>query len=275
MAVINLMLIFAVLHKITHLFMTNLQKEFIDILDEFGFDIFSIKMIKDCNHLSEKNIHQAVRTLTKSGLLIKLERGKYVRSSFVDSNVIGSFLVPDGCLAYWTAMNFHNLTEQFVNVIFVQSSKRRNVEKIIRNVRYKFVTIKEEKLVGYKEYGYANHKFRITDVEKTILDCFEKPQYAGWYQEIIKAFKNADINQNKLIRYCKISKNISVIKRLAYLTELLEKPKMEKFIDYALTLSIKPYCLFQIDGENNGKYNGRWKLVLNMDKEEILEIANS
>lgn len=270
------MFIFAILHKIRQRFsMTQLQKEFIDLLDEFGYDVFTIQMIKDCKRLSENKIHQAIRTLSRSGLLIKLERGKYIRSSFIDSNVIGSFLAPDGGIAYWSALNFHNLTEQFVNVIFVQSAKRRSEELIINNLRYKFIKIKPHKLIGYKEIGYGNHKFKITDLEKTTLDCFELPQFAGWYQEIIKAFNNANINQNKLIKYCKVVNNRSVIKRLGFLSEFLQKPNMEKFIEYAQSIVAKPYSLFEIAGEEKGEYNSRWKMIINMPKDEILEIANS
>lgn len=255
--------------------MTELQKDFIDLLDEYGYDIFTVQMIKDCDRFHVNQIHQAIRTLSKSGLLIKLERGKYIRSSFIDSSVIGSFLAPDGGLAYWSALNYHNLTEQFVNVVFVQSAKRRSEELVINNIRYKFIKIKPNKLTGYKEVGYGNHKFKITDLEKTIVDCFDLPHHAGWYQEIIKAFNNADINQNKLIKYCKIVNNKSVIKRLGFLSELLQKTKMDKFNNYAHSIVAKPYSLFEIDGENKGEYNSRWKLIINMSKDEILEIANS
>lgn len=270
------MLIFAVLHKIKPRFsMTQLQKEFIDLLDEFGYDIFSVQMIKDCERIPINKIHQAIRTLSHSGLLIKLERGKYIRSSFIDSNVIGSFLAQDGGIAYWSALNFHNLTEQFANVIFVQSAVRRSKERVINNVRYKFIKIKPNKLIGYKVIGYGNHMYKITDLEKTILDCFEMPQFSGWYQEIIKAFHSADINQNKLINYCKLINNKSVIKRLGFLTEFLQKTNMEKFIEYAQSIVTKPYILFEIDGEIKGEYNKRWKIIINMPKDEILEIANS
>lgn len=255
--------------------MTRLQKEFIDLLDEFGYDIFTVQMIKDCKKISTSKIHQAIRTLTNSGLLIKLERGKYIRSSFIDSNVIGSFLAPDGGIAYWSALNYHNLTEQFVNVVFVQSAKRRSEELTINHLRYKFIKIKPYKILGYKEVGFGNHKFKITDIEKTILDCFELPHLAGWYQEIIKAFYHAEINQNKLIKYCKIINNKSVIKRLGFLSEFLLKPNMERFVDYAQSMVTKPYSLFEIDGETLGEYNKRWKLIINLPKDEILEIANS
>ncbi len=255
--------------------MTTLQKKFIDILDEFGYDIFTVKMIKNTEKIPDSKIHQAIRTLTKSELLIKLERGKYIRSSFVDSFVIGNFLASDGGIAYWSALNYHGLTEQFVNVVFVQTAKRKSEEIIINNLRYKLVKTQARKLTGFNEVGYGNHKYKITDVEKTIVDCFDLPHLAGWYQEIIKAFNNAEINQNKLIKYCKSVDNISVTKRLGFLSELLRKQNMDRFIVYAQSIIKKGYSLFEIDGEESGSYNNKWKLIINMPEEEIIEIANS
>jgi predicted transcriptional regulator of viral defense system len=255
--------------------MTDLQKIFIDILDEFGYDIFSVQMIKDTNRLSVEQIYQAIRTLNRSQLIIKLERGKYIRSGFMDSFVIANFLAPDGGVAYWSAMNYHGLTEQFTNVVFVQTAKRNNEEVNINGSRYKFIKVNIRKITGYKTIGYGNHKYKITDIEKTIVDCFDLPHLAGWYQEIIKAFYQAKVNQNRLIKYCKIIDNTSIIKRLAFLSELLEKPNMEKFIDFALLHINKDYSVFEIDKTRKGKLNKRWKLILNMDEEEILEIANS
>ena len=255
--------------------MTGLQKEFLDILDEFGFDIFSVQMIKETNRLPVEKIHQAIRTLSHSGVIIKLERGKYIRSGFMDSFTIANFLAPDGGIAYWSALNYHGLTEQFVNVIFVQTAKRKNEEITINGSRYKYIRIDGRKITGYKTIGYGNHKYKITDIEKTIVDCFDLPHLAGWYQEIIKAFNKALINQNKLIKYCKVIDNVSIVKRLAYLSELLEKPNMEKFIDYALATINKNYSVFEIEKSRKGKLNKRWKLIMNMDEGEILEIANS
>ena len=255
--------------------MTNLQKRFLDSLDEYGYDIFNLEMIKKTNNFSDSEIFQVLRTLIKSKTIIRLERGKYMKSGFHDEFVIGNFLAPDGGIAYWSALNYHGLTEQFANVIFVQTAKRRNSELIINNIKFKIIKINSKKNMGYKTDGYGNHKYKITDVEKTIIDCFDLPQYAGWYQEIIKAFNKAKINPKRLIKYCKIINNKSITKRLAYLCELLNKKSLEEFILYAKSIISDEYSLFEIDGSKKGRYDSRWKLIINMPEDEIKEIANS
>ncbi len=251
--------------------MRKKQIKLLDILDEYGYDIFSLNMLKA--KLPDNELRPALKSLTNSGILVRLERGKYRRRNFSDDFVIANFLAQDGGIAYWSALNFYGLTEQFPNIIFVQTSLQKNYTAEYPKI--KFVKVKKQKLTGYSEQGWGNHKYRITDVEKTIADCFDLPQYCGWYQEIIKAFNNAELSAVKLIRYCKAIKNISAVKRLAYLTELLKKPKMEKFLDYAKATVEEEYSLFETGGEKTGTYNKVWRLIINMPEEEILEIANS
>jgi len=273
--VVNKYVIFAFLYNITHNFtMTDLQIKFISLLDNYGYDVFNLEMIKNTNLFHDREINNVLRSLTRNGLLYRLERGKFVRSSFADDNVIANFMAPDGGIAYWTALNAHGLTEQFANKTFIQTSLgKKNLSDKSR--QYEFVKVQGYKLFGYKTYGYGNHTYKMTDVEKTIIDCFDSPQYSGWYQEIIKGFNNAKMYQSKLIKYCKLIKNNSLIKRLGFLADFLEKPVMEKFIEYAQNTINKNYSLFEIGGEKKGEYDSKWKLVLNIPRDEILEIANS
>ncbi len=50
---------------------------------------------------------------------------------------------------------------------------------------------------------------------------------------------------------------------------------MDYFLKYAQSVKNEKYNLFESDGGKNGKTNRRWRLIMNMEKDEILEIANS
>lgn len=254
--------------------MGELQTKFLNMLDYFGYDIFDLRRLKDTGYFSDKEITQALRSLTKSGLLVKLERGKYMKNTFSDEFVIGNFLAKDGGIAYWSALNAHGLTEQFPNVTYVQTAKRFG-DFMLNNLRYKFVKVNNRKITGYKKHGYANHSYKMTDIEKTLVDCFDLPHHAGWYQEIIKAFNQATINSRKLVKYCKAIGNTSVTKRMGFLCELLEKENSGYFINYAQNAISKEYSLFEIDGSKKGNYNSRWRLIINLPETEIIEIAKS
>jgi predicted transcriptional regulator of viral defense system len=231
-------------------------------------------MIRETSLFTNSQITTAIWSLSKTGTIIRLEKGKYVRSSYSDDRVMANFMAPDGGIAYWTALSAHGLTEQFANRTFIQTAMRK--KSISENSRlYDFIKVPKYKLFGYKTYGYGNHQYKMTDVEKTIIDCFDLPQYAGWYHENIKALKNANLFQSKMIKYCKKMHNMSLIKRLGFLIDFLDKPNMEGFIQYAQKNIDNNYSLFEIGGEKEGEYNSKWKLVLNIPRDEIMEIANS
>ena len=249
------------------------EKILLEYIDDNGLDIFTINQIRESNILNPNELFISIRGLINKGFFKNIEKGKYCRHNFSDEFVIGSFIVSDGIIAYWSALNFHGLTEQFPNIIFVQTSKLK-LDKKILEVKYKFIKLKNEKLIGYKIIGFGNNKFRITDIEKTIVDCFDLPQYSGSYPELIKAFYNAKLSAQKMVKYCKAINNIAATKRMAYLSELFKKPKMEYFFKYTYSIINKKYNLFESDGENTGKTNSKWKLIMNMPEEEVLEIPN-
>lgn len=252
------------------------QIKLLKLLDDNQWDVFSLEMLNDGSLMNKDEIHQTLRYLTKDGTIVSIEKGKYRRRHFTDENVIGCFIVKQGGIAYWSALNAHGLTEQFPNKIFIQNTTRRgklSVQGI--GATFQFVTVKPEKAIGYKTMGYGNHTYQITDLEKTIVDCFDLPQYAGGYNEIIKAFNKAGVSAQKMVKYCKAINNIAATKRMAYLIELFEKPNMEYFMKYANQVKNERYSPFIASLPASGKYMSKWRLILNMEESEILEIANS
>jgi len=249
------------------------QLNMLQVLDEQEIDIFSLDEAKELLGDSSQDINEIVENLVHKKILSRIERGKYCRANFRDEKVIGCFLIPDGVIAYWSALNLHGLTEQFPNTVFIQTTRIKK-EKTVFGVKYQFIKIKNTKRAGKEIRGYGNHKYSLTDKEKTFVDCFDLPQYSGGYSELIRAFGQADIDQDKLIQYCKAIDKISVVKRLAYLTELLEKPKMSRFLKFAEGTVNPRYVLIDPFGKEKGAFVSKWRLRLNISEEDLLDICN-
>ena len=66
---------------------------------------------------------------------------------------------------------------------------------------------------------YGSRSFRITDIEKTIVDCFDLPEHSGGLAELIRAFSSAKHNGEKMIDYIEAIANIGAIKRIGFLVE--------------------------------------------------------
>ena len=258
-------------YQSTHL--TSHQIDFLKLLDDYEVVIFALDTVEETLEQPIAHLNEVVENLTQKGLLSRIERGKYCRHNFRDELVIGSFLVRDGGIAYWSALNQHGLTEQFANTVFVQTSQEKK-DKRIFGVDYKFVKVHPRKVLGYEPQGYGNATYRMTDVEKTLVDCFDLPQYSGGYAELIRAFAEAELDAEKMITYCQAVQNIAATKRMGYLTELLEKTSMKKFIHYAKAQVNPKYNLFDPQGIEEGKFVADWKLRMNLSEEAVLSIRD-
>jgi len=243
------------------------------LLDEYEIDIFLLEEIETKLNQRFDNINEILENLVQKELLSRIERGKFCKANFRDENVIGTFAVKMGVVAYWSALNLHGLTEQFTNTVYIQTTHKKT-DKSIFGVNYRFVKISESKRCGIIKQGYGNHAFYMTDVEKTLVDCFDLPQYSGGYAELIRAFAATPISGEKMITYCRAVNNIAATKRMGFLAELFEKRGLKLFIRFAKNQTKDAYNPLDPQGADSGSFISEWKLRLNISKEQLLDIAN-
>lgn len=112
-------------------------------------------------------------------------------------------------------------------------------------------------------------------MECTLLDCFDQLRYAGVWPDLLKAFVNAKLNADKLIAYVKQYNNKSLIKRLGFLAELLQKEELADFISFAKSNPGKKYSLFEPGGAEKGEFGIDWMLRLNNSERDILEMIQN
>jgi predicted transcriptional regulator of viral defense system len=241
----------------------------LNYLDENSYNIFTLKQIKsDFNHDFD-SVFRALKSLVKAGVILNLQKGLYCRPGFSDQNVLAYYLAPKGSIAYWSALHFYGLTDQFPNTVFVQTPTLIR-EKTIIGTHYKFIKVNPDKLVQIEVHGRGNSKFAITSIEKTIVDCFDLMEYSGGWEVLIHGLKSARLNNQKLIEACHAVNNISAIKRLGYLIEIMEKQSLKTFVNYALNKLNNRYNLLDPSGDHTGNYYSRWKLQLNVGAQDIL-----
>ncbi len=176
--------------------LTSEQLKLVRLLNEFEIEYFNLNEIEKSVNQKFKNIGEVVENLADKKILNRLERAKYSNINFNDQNVIGTFISQNSAVAYWSALNIHGLTSRFPNKVFIQTTNRKR-DKAILGVNYKFVTIPERKRVGITTLGYGNYRYAITDIEKTIIDCFDLPIYSGGFDLVVSAFSQAKLNSKK------------------------------------------------------------------------------
>ncbi len=227
------------------------------------------------SNLSTKSVQKVLYRLQQSGAIERIEKGKYLiiplgaeKGKYtLHEFVIGSLLVEPYSIAYWSALNYYGLTEQIPTTVFIQTITRKfNTNPNVFGVQYKIIKIKKEKIFGIRKEWIEETQINITDKEKTIIDCLDKPQYCGGIIEVAKALKNNKFNQKKLQNYAKRIGNSGVLRRLGYLCELLNiKIKLPK-------LNTRNYLLLDPTMPEKGSKSAKWRLIINLDEKVLGEL---
>ena len=246
----------------------------LNYLNENGIQIFTLDSIRMTFEVKWPSVLRAINALKAEGLLVHIQRGLYALPSFSDQNVLAFQLAPEGGLAYWSAMSFHGLTTQFSNTLYVQSPSPVRSGTVM-DIEFKFIKVKTVKAQCYDTIGRGNGKFRVSSIEKTIVDCLDLPKYSPGWAELIKAIFKANLNSKKLIKAADAITNISVTKRLGYLLKLMQKPNQKTFLKYAQTKVNAKYDLLDSESEDIGPFNKQWRLRLNVSESEILNNLNN
>jgi len=137
-----------------------------------------------------------------------------------------------------------------------------------------FITVKEKSIWGIKEVWINNkEKIRISNIEKTIIDCLTYPQYCGGITEIAKGIWiiKDKINYKILLNYVNRHNKNVVAKRLGRLLELLNIGdlkillELKKYVKDRYDLFDPTLSLKRIDKNS-------WRLIDNVGQKQIKNV---
>ena len=252
---------------------SDYKAQILRIITDNELTVFSIDDIISLSGYKYPQIKYALSVLLTDEQIYRIQAGLFCVRNFQNPYVIANEMRKNSQIAYWSALNLHGLTEQFPNMIYSQSNSPKS-DRTLHNVLYKFVKVKPEKMIGGIQIGYGNEVFRITDVEKTLLDCFDLPQYSGGYAELIRAFYSAKISSIRLLDYGLKMNNLAILKRMAFLSELFEMKGFTRFQQEVLKRMNLRYTLIDPLSFNIGEFNAKWHIRLNIPKNNLLEIIH-
>jgi len=238
-------------------------------LSELG-DVFTKKEAQEKLGITTRQLNYYLEALLREGFLRRVAKGIYTlslepgRASSPHEFVLGQLLVPSGAVAYWSALNYYGLTEQIPRTVFIQTPVKKGYRKllIVDGKGFKVIVVSPEKFFGISTIRLGRRKVRITDPEKTIVDCLDKPKYCGGIIEVFKALKNARLDHEKLLEYSERMKSRAVLKRLGFLGE-----RLGLGIEKEIKLSEKDrrsFSLLDPSMPPEGSFNYRWGLRINV-----------
>ena len=231
---------------------------------------------------SSSALRELLSTLVERRWLQRVEKGKYLilpleagsEGEWTEHEfIIASCLIEPYYIGFHSALNYHGYTEQVSRTVFIASTRRKLKSTLeISGVTYRFVCMSERKFFGATEVVLDGHKVNISDPEKTIVDCLDRLRYCGGVAEVAKAlwYGRDELDFLKMAEYARRAGNKAVSQRLGYLLETLGSGT-EETITLLHESRSKRYAPLDTLGSSKGRYIDRWKVLVNVPQDELLQ----
>lgn len=225
------------------------KRDIISLLDREAkgvLDIYSISRILDRNkrfwRLPEGlTTSRFIKLLTENTKLKRHElnfpRKKYIRFTWGEESVyqLALSLERDPYFTHYTAMYWHNLTDQIPKTIYVNYEQRPkryvpdrllqvNIDRALRNAQRESKNIamvgdfkvcmlngKYTDRLGVTEMVTdGNERLMLTDIERTLIDIVVRPAYSGGIYEVLNAYRRA-------VKKVSINKLCAILRKIKYI----------------------------------------------------------
>ena len=263
-------------------YISKQSNEILSFFNEQDRHCFDYELAKKALPKSNDSaLRELLSDMTRRGLLMRVKRGLYYvipyeqdAETFIpDWHLLAEYLVKDAkhYIGYYSALQIHNLlTQPSLKEQIVVSRQVRPSTIKIKEVPFQFIYHNEKHFFGTKKIWIDNfNKVVCSDLEKTIVDCLFKPDYAGGIVEIARAIyiSRDKIRFNVLLDYVIKFNSQAVVKRLGFILETLN-------INTNITedlLKLKTNAIVLLDTElpKTGKIKTKWSVQQNIEIETI------
>lgn len=253
--------------------LTSKEAEFLAKLAEKGISIVTMEQAQALWTPPERTA-DALYRLAQKGWLRRLERGIYLlipleagpaRNWSENGWVIAQFLTSPAVIAYWSALQHWNMTEQIPQTIFVQTTRRKQ-PKEIAGVKFQFITVIARHFLGIAMLHIAGKPIQVTDREKTLIDCAARPDLSGGILQLAQALRNSvgQIDWERLDSYLERWGGGAVVKRLGYLVETQGIPHQAERLKRWQGLVSRGISLLEPGAGQYGPVRTRWQVRINV-----------
>lgn len=236
--------------------------------------------------LSSKAADHVIHSLRRKGWLERASWGKYLLiapdqgpEAIGESNLLAlaSRIAEPYYIGFGTAATHYGFTTQHRNVIWLVTPKHLR-KREVGEAQVRIVNPVERKFFGFGPVDALGYKTILSDCEKTVIDCVDRPELAGGIGEVACILANASprLDWKKVADYLERIGSSSLIRRFGWIVDYTgsDFPYQER--DHLLRLSgHKRKTFLGPKGELEGAigYNATWHLFVNVTQEELHDSA--
>ncbi len=165
----------------------------------------------------------------KKGLYAVVPSGVTAADYLADPYLLASRMAQDAVLAYHTALDFYSKSYSVFNK-FLYLTKRSVKDVSFRNYQFspvrppKSLLDKRKSNFGVKTSERNGMEIRVTSLERTLVDLFDKPHLGGGWEEIWRSLESVEFyNINEVVEYALLLNKASTIAKVGYFLERNEE----------------------------------------------------
>ncbi len=189
----------------------------------FDFTVFR-QLIGNDSAYARLYLHR----LKKKGYIFKIMRNRYTTQK--DPLIVASRIIWPSYISLWSAIRYHNLTEQLPHNIWVITTRKLSRKEIsFGGAKIIFVHTKPKYFSGYTKIMISGFEAFMAEPEKAIIDgmLFRKISFSEL--AFIVKVNLKSLNIKKLVNFAIETQNNSLIKRLGFLLDALDMDYYSKF----------------------------------------------
>ncbi len=213
---------------------------------------------------NENTAKEILRRYKQQGLIAQVRRDLYVvtdlvtKTSAASKYEIGSQVNSSSYLSYHTALEYHGLAHQVFYEMYISSKERFN------NFEYDGIgyTYSESKLDAGVITPPADTLIRVTDLERTVLDCISQIDKSGGLEEIIQCFALITyLNEPKLCHYLRLFNKQVLYQKTGFILGYFQKEmKLSNVFFELCKAEVRKSVRYLTDKQEYNTYFKEWQL---------------
>ncbi len=229
--------------------------------------IFTFEELSEVLKGKLKSVQGLLARYKQQGWIVSIRRNTYCmvdiasKQPVCDKYEIGSHLSPTACISYHTALEFHGLAHQPFNVVFVKSLSRFN-SFAFDDFNYTYCRQTKDVIGVMNPKG--NPYVRVTDIESTLLDCFDRIDRAGGIEELLHCMESiVMLDEEKIIHYLEEYGKAFLYQKTGYLLERIKEQAnlSDTLIELCLTKGTKSVKWLTNDEESD-TFVSKWRMYV-------------
>ena len=214
------------------------------------------------------------------GYISQVRRGLYCVNNLATQQPeankfqVASAITSTSYVAYHAAMEYHGLAHQIYYNVAVGSEQGFNSFEFDGNF---YTRLNAPIHIGIDE-PIADKHVRVTTVERTIVDCIDRIDLCGGWEELVNCLQSVTyLREEPLMMILQAYEKIALYKKVGFLLEQLQLPVSQTFIDACRKYAKDSVMYLTSDGSSD-TFNAAWRLyaphnLLTINEQTVHELV--